>query len=111
MTGKPKNHMTDALRGAIERMVEENGLALVEKRLANAPFGKVAEMPDGGFVFIRQGSTEPSEALKIWRVWKGPEDRVTSPEVAQLAAKGLADPASLTTDEIKSVCASAVAQA
>lgn len=111
MTDKPKNHMTDALRGAIERMVEESGLALVEKRLANAPFGKVAEMPDGSLVFVPREIPAPTDAKNVFRVWRGPEDRVTSPEVAQLAAKGLADPASLTPDEIKSVCASAVAQA
>lgn len=34
----------------------------------------------------------------------------TSAEVASLAAKGLADPASLSPDEIKSVCASALTQ-
>ena len=35
----------------------------------------------------------------------------TSSEIAALAARGLADPASLTLDEIRSVCASALTQA
>jgi hypothetical protein len=35
----------------------------------------------------------------------------TSPKVAALAAKGLADPASLTPQEIRQVCASALTQA
>lgn len=37
--------------------------------------------------------------------------RVTSPRVATLAAKGLADPASLKPQEIREVCASALGQA
>lgn len=39
---------------------------------------------------------------------KKPEE--TSSAVAEIAARGLHDPASLTLDEIKSVCASALTQ-
>lgn len=35
----------------------------------------------------------------------------TSDRVAEIGARGMADPSSLTVDEIKSVCASVVAQA
>lgn len=35
----------------------------------------------------------------------------TSPEVLEIASRGMADPKSLTEAEIQSVCASAVAQA
>lgn len=35
---------------------------------------------------------------------------VTSAEIAAIAARGLANPAALTLDEIKSVCASALTQ-
>lgn len=38
------------------------------------------------------------------------QDRETSPEVAAIAARGIQDPQSLTPDEIKSVCASALSQ-
>lgn len=78
--------MTPALQSAIERIAEENGFSF-------RPVGDfdVAEIK-GGAVFL-------------------PKDRVTSPEVAALAARGVQDPASLTPEEIKSVCASALAQA
>lgn len=36
---------------------------------------------------------------------------VTSPEVAKIAARGLRSPGSLTHDEIKKVCGSALTQA
>lgn len=39
-----------------------------------------------------------------------PAQTTTSPEVASIAAKGLANPDSLTPEEIKSVCASALSQ-
>ena len=114
MTEQP---MTPALRGAIERIAEENGFALVRKSRPDAPHAKLAEMPDGTFEMLDPGAEPPQEAKSIKRVWFGPVepalsgDRVTSPEVAALAAKGMADPASLTPEEIQSVCASAVAQA
>lgn len=39
-----------------------------------------------------------------------PPNETTSPEVASIAARGLSNPESLTPDEIKSVCASALTQ-
>lgn len=84
MTAQKNPPLTDGVRHAIERIAEENG-----------------------FVFL------PVEKFKVLSVQNNSVsvDRVTSPEVAALAAKGLADPASLTPEEIQSVCASAVAQA
>lgn len=38
-------------------------------------------------------------------------NEVTSPEVLAIAARGISDPAGLTPEEIKSVCASALTQA
>lgn len=128
MTDQKNPPLTEGVRRAIERIAEENGFALVRKSRPDAPHAKLAEMPDGTYEMLDPGTEAPREAKSIKRVWFGPvegfnvaeikggavflpQDRVTSPEVAALAAKGLADPASLTPEEIQSVCASAVAQA
>lgn len=47
----------------------------------------------------------------LWGPTLKAEGETTSPEVASIAAKGLAKPMSLTSREIRMVCASALTQA
>lgn len=51
---------------------------------------------------------ETVDKVKNW--FKPAKMRVTSPEVARIAAKALHDPKSLTEDEIKSLAASCLSQ-
>lgn len=47
----------------------------------------------------------------LWGIPLTGEGETTSPQVASVASKGLAHPMSLTAQEIRTVCASALTQA
>lgn len=81
-------------------------IALLDKRNAEAKAkAKVTLTPSLRSAIDRIGL---EAGLKL--VAADHQDRETSPEVAAIAARGIQDPQSLTPDEIKSVCASALSQ-
>lgn len=78
-------------------------------------YGWVFELEDGAKVFVERGQPAPPAFKAVTSVWSAFEAigfcAETSPEVLEIAGRGMSDPKSLTEAEIRSVCASAVAQA
>lgn len=113
--------VTPALLAAATRILTENGKFVTDGigfAAPPEPFGTVLEKPDGSFAFLPFGEqltdADFTKAVSVWADLtpvNGVPCAETSPEVAAIAAKGLAHPESLTPDEVKSICASALVQA
>lgn len=105
-----------ALLSAVRRIAAENGLTVSEGAFTvpSEAYGAVFELEDGSKVFVERGQKLPDgfkTATSVWCGDPGVHCAETSPEVLEIAGRGMSDPKSLTPEEIQSVCASCVAQA